>query len=257
VYDVSRAAVDLSNKTYDGSPTQRTLLIAPYADSGTTFDFETGDDIQQAIGPDPFHPIPFRAWTWDQVPGAFPSPIFDIANYGVTRASVLSVMGGNNLGIPAWESVIDVTSTSGTVLDIAGKVNGAAIRIAQPTKPAPITWMYDGSKKSANLVVDQKGKLTFDGNGANISGGITTLGGISGTTVEARNLRGIGVIIAKGQTTVEVKFPRAENDADYAVFVETNWLSQRAIAARTPQGFTVTFATAAPDNARLDWTLVR
>jgi hypothetical protein len=257
VYDVSRAATDANNQPYGGGVSPRTLLIAPYRDSGTPFDFAPSDPIQQAIGPDPFHPVPFRAWTWDQVPGAFPSPILDIANYGVTRASVLSVAGNNQKGWTPWENVIDVTADVGNVLDVEGKVSGSVIRIGQQDKPAPFTWMYDGGTKAANLAVDQKGTLSFDGNGAKFAGGFTTLGGLSGTSVEAHNLRGVAVAVEKNASSLTVKFPRAEDDANYAVFLETNWLSQRAITERTPQGFTVAFATPAPENAKLDWTLVR
>lgn len=257
VYDVARAVTDGNGQPYEGGVSDRTLLVAPFGDKGTQLDFAPGDKVEQAVGPDPFHPIPFRAWTWDEVPSAFPAPIFDIANYGVQRASVLSVAGTGRDGKPPFENVIYVTSDVGTVLDIAGKVSGPAIRIAQPNKPAPITWMYDGGKKAANLSVDQKGQLSFDGNGAYIAGGLTTVGGISGTAVEARNLRGIGVPVAKGATTLAVKFPRPEQDANYAVFLETNWLSQRSITSRTPEGFSVTFASAPPEDAKLDWTLVR
>lgn len=259
VYDVARAVTDPTGQPYEGGASARTLLVAPYSDKGTTFDFAIGDSIEQAIGPDPFHPIPFRSWIWDRVPGAFPSPVFDIVNNGVTRSSIMNIAGTNivNKDMPPWDNVLNVTSDVGYVLNLAGKVQKSAIRIAQPGKPAPITWMYENGTKAANLTVDQKGLMTFDGKGAYITGGLTTAGGISGTEVEARNLRGIDVPVTKGATSLEVKFTRPETDGNYALFLETNWINQRSITAKTAQGFTVTFAAGAPDNAKLDWTLIR
>ena len=46
-------------------------------------------------------------------------------------------------------------------------------------------------------------------------------------------------------------------DGDYAVFIEQSWLSERAVSEKGPEGFTVTFAVAAPAEAKLDWMLVR
>lgn len=46
-------------------------------------------------------------------------------------------------------------------------------------------------------------------------------------------------------------------DGDYAVFVEQSWITTRAVSDKTPDGFTITFATAAPEKATLDWMLVR
>ena len=54
-----------------------------------------------------------------------------------------------------------------------------------------------------------------------------------------------------------MKFPTAEADSDYAVFIEQTWLGARAITDKTPEGFTITFDKPAPANAKLDWMLVR
>ena len=40
--------------------------------------------------------------------------------------------------------------------------------------------------------------------------------------------------------------PQPEADGDYAVFIEQSWLTNRAISNKTAEGFTVTFADAAP-----------
>ena len=81
--------------------------------------------------------------------------------------------------------------------------------------------------------------------------------GLSGGDVPARNLRGKGVAIRAGETSVAVTFPVAEADADYAVFIEQNWLGVRAVAAKEATGFTVTFEKPAPPGATMDWMIVR
>ena len=49
----------------------------------------------------------------------------------------------------------------------------------------------------------------------------------------------------------------AEAEADYAVFLEMSWLTNRATSDETPHGFTVTFDKAAPEKGTLAWMLVR
>ena len=69
---------------------KRTIKLVPTPFTLTPADFAAGDAVEQAIGPDPFKPTPFRSWLWDQVPGAFPAAVFDIANNGaVMRDSLL------------------------------------------------------------------------------------------------------------------------------------------------------------------------
>ena len=73
----------------------------------------------------------------------------------------------------------------------------------------------------------------------------------------SRNLRGKNLPVKAGQTTVAVVFPVAEADEDYAVFVEQNWIGNRAIVKKEAKGFTIQFEKAAPENAKLDWMIVR
>ena len=54
-----------------------------------------------------------------------------------------------------------------------------------------------------------------------------------------------------------IVFPKAEPDAEYAVFVELNWLSTQAITEQTPAGFRITFATPSGKNAKLHWIIIR
>jgi hypothetical protein len=253
VYDVSGAL--------GSGATRRTLLVAPYADRGSTFDFVQNDPIEQAIGADPALPIPMRAWTFDKIPSAFPSPIVDAANYGVTRSSIMHVKGRDKDGSPAFDSIIHIdrdTPLNNVLYLRNATVNGAALRIAPSNGPAPIVWSYgEGGKQEAKLNVDEAtGDLTFNG-GLYIPGGFTQVGGLSGTAIAANNLRGIDVAVPARSTTLAVKFPKAEADADYALFLETNWLTGRTVTAQTPEGFTLSFDTPAPDNAHLNWMMVR
>ena len=96
------------------------------------------------------------------------------------------------------------------------------------------------------------GALTFKGGGLCIQGG-----GLSGSAAPARNLRGKNVKVAAGATSATVVFPTAEADADYAAFVETSWLADRAVTKKAASGFAVQFARPAPDGATLDWMIVR
>jgi hypothetical protein len=67
----------------------------------------------------------------------------------------------------------------------------------------------------------------------------------------------MNVAVATNANSVRVTFPTAEADGNYAVFVEQSWLSNRAISDKGPNGFTVTFEKPAPDDAKLDWMIVR
>ena len=60
-----------------------------------------------------------------------------------------------------------------------------------------------------------------------------------------------------GQTSASIAFAVEEADEDYAVFVEQNWISNRAIVKKEAKGFTVQFEKPAPDGAKLDWMIVR
>ena len=54
-----------------------------------------------------------------------------------------------------------------------------------------------------------------------------------------------------------VAFPVTEVDGDYAVFVEQNWIGNRAITQKDAKGFTIKFEKPAPADAKLDWLIVR
>ena len=95
--------------------------------AGTADGFSVGDPIEQAIGPDPYHPISFRSWTSEVVPGSFSSPIFDIANHGgIQRHSVLSIRAGDgDLEKDRKVASLTVSPTDGVIRFEGGRRGGA------------------------------------------------------------------------------------------------------------------------------------
>lgn len=269
---------------------QRTLGLAPHPAKETEFDFAKGDKVEQAIGPDPFKPQVFRAWMWEDVPGQYPAAVLDAANHGATsRYSVVSVSGGPaNLDDlpkrhepkPAWDNIF-VQNTAATVgLNFKADFANAALLFQQPNREQPIKWHYGQPERTpeesgktgitravsapptpvkvASLTVNRgTGEFQFTGGGVQSGGPVSGVAGLSGEAQPARNLRGKNVPVASGQKSIRIQFPQAEADASYAVFIEKSWLGERAISDKQPDGFTVTFATAAPEKATLDWMLVR
>lgn len=260
-YDVSQG-VDHPN---------RIVKIVPTSFTGTEVDFAKGDPIEQAIGPDPFRPTPFRSWLFESVPGAFPASVFDIANRGVMRDSVMSVRGGsgsiekdkerNYDQNPAWDTFMKFEAASNTGIAFTGDTANAAILFAQPNnRSQPIKWRYgaDENKRpmeAALTVSAETGDLSFTGGGK--FGGSVTATGLSADATPARNLRGKNIAVRAGETIVPVAFPVEETNEDYAVFIEQTWLSNRAIVKKESKGFTVQFEKPAPGNAKLDWMIVR
>lgn len=266
VNDVSRA---VSGSDRGG---QRTLGLAAYRDQGTALDFQPGDAVEQAIGPDPFRPIPFRVWMFEDVPGAFPSPVFDLANHGAAaRYAVMNVHGGaasleeaarSPQQKPAWDNVIVLDTAVGIGLNCKADFADAAILFQQPHREQPIKWRYGHAAgqapRTATLTVSKKtGELDYRGGGLRTNGPVTAVTGLSGSDTPARNLRGKNVAVMEKATSTRINFPRPEADGDYAVFVEQSWLTGRAISDKGPTGFTITFEKPAPAKATIDWMLVR
>jgi len=247
-----------------GNP-KRTIRLVPTSFTDTPADFAAKDPVEQAIGPDPFKPIPFRAWMWDEVPGVFPSPVFDVANGGaVMRDSVLYLHWGSpdiekekanrydrN---PAWDKYLNFEATCNTGIKFAADTGNAAILFTQPYHEQPLKWNYDISTnhapKTASLTV------TRDTGVFNFTGPISTPG-LSADVTPARNLRGKNVAVKAGDASVTIAFPVVEADGDYAVFVEQSWLGNRAIIKKDEKGFTIQFEKPAPTDAKLDWMIIR
>ncbi len=257
VNDVSKAVPTGKYKT------QPVLGMAPSSASGSAVDFAAGDDVEQAIGPDPFKPIIFRMWMWDAVPGAFPAPVFDIANYGVQRYACLQMRGGqanaDNLAKAkdqktAWEYAITLDSAAEVGLNFGADCTRAAIQFQQPYHEQAIKWAYrpdtnQPSREAVMTVSREAGQLTFSGS--------ARFAGLSGEDQPARNLRAKNVSVKAGETTVSIAFPIEEVDANYAVLIEQSWLTSRAVTKKEAKGFSLQFEKPAPDGATLDWMLVR
>ena len=250
----------------------RIVKIVPTPFTGTEQDFAPGDPIEQAIGPDPFRPTPFRSWLFESVPGAFPATVFDIANRGVMRDSVMSIRGGSGSierdrerhydRNPPWKTFVKFEAACNTGLTFAGDTADAAILFAQPNnRSQPIKWRYGAGEstrpKAASLTVSaDSGDFNFEGGDLRTNGSIIA-SGLSANGAPARNLRGKNVAIKTGTRTVAISFPVEEADADYAVFIEQTWLSNRAVVKKEARGFTVQFKKRAPKGAKLDWMIVR
>ncbi|MEI7437438.1 MAG: hypothetical protein WCL16_11615 [bacterium] len=266
VYDVSDG-VESPQVNKLGS--KKILRLAPAPFAGTAVDFATGDAIEQAIGPDPFKPIPFRSWLWDAVPGAFPAPVFDVVNHGVMRHAVLTVAGGSGSlekdlasqpdASPPWDNLMVFNSACNNGIVFAGDTAESAIFFAQPNGRAqPIKWLYGADRKEAALTVSPvSGTMKFDGNGISVPGGLTGVGGISATPTMATNLRGIAIPVKAGEKELAVNFANRESDDNYAIFVQLSWLSRQAVVGQTPTGFTVRFETPPARDEKLHWLLVR
>ncbi len=258
VYDVSQGV---------NNP-NRTVKLVPTSFTGTTADFSSGDSLEQAIGPDPFKPIPFRSWMWDAVPGAFPAPVFDIGNMGsVMRDSVLLVHGNPSISIekdnaerydrnPPWNKYLEFDANCNFGIRFAADTRYAAIQFLQPhNRPQPIKWRYGGNQEAAMIVSPESGEMQFSG-GARF-GGSVSVQGLSGDAKAAHNLRGKHVVVKAGEKSVSVTFQSQENDDDYAVFIEQNWIGNRAVVKRDAFGFVVQFDQPVPEGALIDWLIVR
>jgi hypothetical protein len=263
VNDVSKAIPS------PGFTTVPVLGLAPYGEVGKPMDFAQGDAVEQAIGPDPFRPIPYRVWLWDKVPGAFPAPVMDVNNSGVQRYAAIVARGGvanfDNLaksidGRAPWENVLVLDSASEVGINFKADTTSAALYFQQPYHEQPIKWSYtpdtNKSAREAALTVSREtGDMKFTG-GARFGGSVGAAG-LSADVQPARNLRGKNVPVKEGATSASIVFSFEEIDASYAVFVEQNWIANRAVTRKDPRGFTVQFEKPAPDGARLDWMIVR
>ena len=243
---------------------KRTIRLVPTSFTGTPADFAATDPVEQAMGPDPFKPIPFRAWLWDAVPGAFPASVFDIGNHEVMRDSVMVVQhGGTDIEKdkatrydrnPPWDKYFDFKATCNTGIKFGADTGYAAILFTQPYHEQALKWSYDITTNQAPKVASLT--VSRDTGVFNFTGPISTPG-LSADATPARNLRGKNVAVKAGAASAAITFPVTEADGDYAVFVEQSWLGNRAITQKDAKGFTIQFEKPAPADAKLDWMIVR
>jgi len=259
VYDVADAVK---------SP-KSTVKVAPGPDTGMPMDFAPGDPIEQAIGPDPFRPTPFRSWTFELVPGIYPSTMFDVRNdtSAVMRTSVMSVAGSSSMDSlalrydrkPSFDNVLLVHPVTTNVITFDGDVVNAALYFKQPNHRAqPMKWLYADSKKAATLTVSpDDGTLQYSGGNVVLPSVQVNGGGLSASATPAHNLRGLNLPVPAGSKELPVKFPQPEADNNYMVTLQLSWLTIQAVTNRTPAGFTVQFATPPATAGELSWMLVR
>ena len=260
VAEVSRAVPAGKN-----TKMENLLGVAPYRDANSKFDFEKGDAIEQAVGPDPFVPTGFRLWAEDQIPGAFPAPILDINNMGhISRYAAMWIRGGpaklealanTSVQRPSWENAIVLDSAADVGINWKADFANAAILFQQPNHEQPMKWLY-GPRELGKPVAEATLTVSTNAGVFTFSTPISTPG-ISADKTPARNLRGKDVAVKAGATAVSVDFPVEETDASYAVFVEKNWIGDRAITKKDAKGFTIQFEKPAPADAKLDWMIVR
>ena len=255
----------------DGVQNSKHLIkLVPTSFTGTAADFAANDPIEQAIGPDPFKPIPFRSWLWDAVPGIFPAPVFDIVNHGVQRDAVLHLHGdGATLEAaarradhkPAWDKYLAFNDTCNNGIRFGAETANSAILFAQPNNQLqPIKWYYrpesnQPPREASLTVATSTGEMNFSG-GAHFAGSVGAQG-LSGGEKAAHNLRGLNVAVPAGSKELSIKFPQPEADNAYMAVLQLSWLTNHAIVNRTSEGFTVQFATAPTVAGELSWLLVR
>ena len=163
---------------------------------------------------------------------------------------------------PAWDNAIVFNAAAGVGLNCKADFADAAILFQQPHAEQPIKWHYGHAEgrrpRQASLTVSKKsGRLHFAGAGVSSGGPVTGVAGLSADKKPSRNLRGKNVTVAPLTKSIRIRFPRAESDGDYAVFLEQSWLTNRAVSNKGADGFTVTFSDPAPKEAMLDWMIVR
>lgn len=251
---------------------KRIIRLVPTPFTGSPVDFAQDDPIEQALGPDPFKPVPFRSWVWDAVPGIFPSPIFDVANNGgVQRDAALKIHGGGGDGErdmsrrydqkTPWDKYLTFEASCNNGISFGADTENSAILFIQPhDRLQPIKWYYRPEsnlppREAAMTVSAKTGDLSFTG-GAHFDGSVAAKG-LSGGEKPARNLRGLNLAVPAGSREIAVKFPQPEADNEYMAVLQLSWLTNHAIVNRTSEGFTIQFATPPATAGEISWLLVR
>src|SRR5207237_3924619 len=112
--------------------------------------------------------------------GAFPSPLFDIANQGATsRYAAFSIHGAartledvakRHENKPAWDNILVIDSAATVGINYKADFADAAILFQQPNVEQPIKWHYDHQpgqrpKEAVLTVTRDTGELNFQGGG--------------------------------------------------------------------------------------------
>jgi hypothetical protein len=265
-------------KYHPGStPQERTIRLAPFQNAQNAF--TPGDPIVQPAGPTPWTPTSYRSRNVNLFPPLMPGSCFVAENLGPTTMKAGLVVddtsGGLSLadvlqkqkdGRTPFGAGIEIQACTNYGVYIGGPVQTAAIGLGQfDGNKKLISWLSANAPnaKITSIYADPaSGDFTIETSGnINLSlKGTIQQSGLSATSVAAKNLRGIGVPVAGKSSEKLIEFPVAtpEQNASYTILTECDWLTETAVQNKTPNGFTVKFATAAPDpGGHLDWLLVR
>lgn len=270
VYDISRGwAPTRVTGGHLGSDHPRKLKVVPNGDRGSPFDFEPGDEIEQAVGPDPWQPRPLRIRQFDQMPSTMPSASIEVQQLGRVQVPYCINAGGiirsrDQLDTrkdrkPPYGTMVNIDSLSNVGIDFKAEVLDSAIVFRQPNgHPQPIRWRNDVVGSSSLTVEPETGDFVLTGGNVDVSGkSVERVRGISGTGTPAANLRGIDVPVPAGATQMEIRFAAPEKDGAYAVAITPSWLTNVCCPTKSRNGFTIRFGTAAPEGARIQWIMVR
>lgn len=248
------------------------LKIMPNGDNGTKFDFEPGDKIVQAVGPEPWTPRPIRIRTFNHFPSDLDSYSIEVVNYNtIATTNGISFNGrpGNKKQMekrkdknPAYINGVyfHEHSSVGSGIRFAGYVRDAAMLMDQKdNEPQPIVWRHNNMRKKSSIVVNPKnGNFEISSNNVDVKNtALIDLKGLSGTDKASSNLRGINVTISNGSSEAIIKFSSKELDNIYLVNVQPNWNTSDWISEKRADGFTVKFSNPAPENAKIDWLIIR
>lgn len=243
---------------------KRLIRLAPTSSTATALDFEPGDPVEQAVGPDPSHPNGYRVRHRQAMPGIRNEASFlSINNGNYPIYAAFSVQGSHDdmhaENQNKFRYGVNIAATSDAALRVAQKTSQAAILLESPAiaDTQPIVWKHKNS--TTHLYYDfQRKALIQTAQELDVSHAtITQASGLSATSAQARNLRGINIPVPAEKLQIHVPFEQAEPDENYSLTVQPSWLTQSAVVKKTNAGFDVHFNTPAPDNATFDWQLIR
>jgi hypothetical protein len=275
VYDISQGWADTFQTggwldATDKCP--RKLKVTPHSDRGTKFDFQPGDEIEQAVGADPWHPRPLRIRQFDQMPTTMDNATIEIQQEGRVQVPTgISISGitrrmedlkNRKDGRPSFDTILKIESVARQGIYFGSEVLDSAIFFAQPgNREQPLRWhneVNDHGYASALTVPPATGNFVFTGGDIDYTdSGSLRQTGISATGTAARNLRGINVAVAADAKTITVTFSKPEADADYSITVQPNWFTMDRVVKKTDKGFGVEFSQPAGAGAAIDWQLIR
>jgi hypothetical protein len=287
VSDVSEGA----NES-DGAIIGTTLVLQPNGDfTDPQYAFAPGDDIEQAIGAQPWNPVGFRSRHFNNIPSLMPEASFEGINWGTAAVGVGFRTHGVD-GIKAAAKryprgggvafqvgiMLGASMNQGIVLqgDVSVDSNHNLLGTSVHDHGFGLCFMQLGrdfdpaakfNKKaivwSALNKLDQEvfAALGFDPATLEyyLRGGRVRVEGLAASTTGPSHLRGIAVPVAAQAMihVVQLDPSITEPDNNYAIQVTPSWITQLAVTNKTTTTFSVQFGTPAPAGASIDWFLVR